>query len=208
MEQHLMASLFQTVAGDLRRKALWCYESDRPAAIVQVLFSDGTMAMIYYRLMQWSRKYRLVPLECIFNKLNAIFCNCVVGRGAEFGPGLVLVHSSGILINGKVRGGANVTIYQQVSLGGERDQVPILGNDVVVTAGAKVVGPFKIGDGARIAANSVVLRNVPPHTTVMGVPAVPIWQAKSAPQGPTTNANSNGSANASANGTAEARVGI
>jgi serine O-acetyltransferase len=194
-----MPGLFQTIAGDLRRKALWCYESDRPVAILQVLLSnDGTLAMIFYRLMQWSRRHRLVPLEWIFNKLNSVVCHCVIGRGAEFGPGLVFVHACGVYINGRVRGGANVTIFQQVTLGGERGRVPTLGDDVVVTAGAKVIGPFKIGDGARIAANSVVLRNVPPHTTVMGVPAIPIWQAKPAPQGPPADAHAS----------ADARVGV
>ena len=51
--------------------------------------------MILYRLMQWSRRRRLAPLEMVFNKLNAVFCNCIIGRGAEFGPGLVLIHSDG-----------------------------------------------------------------------------------------------------------------
>jgi serine O-acetyltransferase len=178
-----MPGLFQTIASDLRRKALWCYESDRPAAILQVLVSnDGTLAMILYRLMQWSRHHHLVPLEWVFNKLNAVVCHCVIGRGAEFGPGLVFVHASGVFINGRVRGGSDVTIYHQVTLGGERGRVPALGNEVVLAAGAKVIGPFQIGDGARVAANSVVLRNVPPHTTVMGIPAVPIWQCPAAPK--------------------------
>jgi serine O-acetyltransferase len=170
-----MAGLLSTIVGDLRRKALWCYESDQSGALVKVLLTDGTLAMIFYRLMQWSQRRRLAPLAMIFGKLNAICCHCVIGRGAEFGPGLVLVHSSGIFINGRVRGGANVTLYHQVTIGGERDMVPCLGDNVVVTAGAKVIGPFTIGDGARIAANAVVLRNVPPRTTVGGIPAYPIW---------------------------------
>jgi acyl carrier protein len=79
------------------------------------------------------------------------------------------------VINGRVRGGCNVTIYQQVTLGGEEDRVPVLGDHVVIAAGAKVVGPVRIGDGATVAVNSAVFRNVPPGTTVMGVPAEPIW---------------------------------
>jgi serine O-acetyltransferase len=170
--------LLHMIGGDLRRKALWCYGSDRPRVLLKVLCTDGTMAMIFYRLMQWSRRHRLVPLEMLFNKLNTMFCNCIIGRGAEFGPGFVLVHATGTAINGGVRGGSNVTIYHQVTVGGERGgRTPILGNDVLIASGAKVIGPVRIGDGARVTANSVVFSHVPPQTTVMGIPARPVWRS-------------------------------
>lgn len=164
-------SLLATIVADLRRKALWCYESDRPAALIKVLLTDGTPAMILYRLMQWSRRYHLAPLEMIFNKLNATCCNCIIGRGAEFGPGFVLIHATGIVINGRVRGGSNILIEHQVTIGAERRQMPIIGDDVFIGGGAKVIGSLTIGDGARIGANAVVVGDVPPHTTVVGVPA-------------------------------------
>ncbi len=167
--------MFAMIRQDLRRKAQWMYGSDRWQSVVKVCFASGTMAMVIYRLMQWSRRHRLVPLEMIFNKLNAVCCNCIIGRGAEFGPGLVLLYGTGIVINGRVRGGCNVTIHQQVTLGGEEDRVPDLGDNVLLAAGAKVVGPVRIGDGATVAVNSAVFRNVPPGTTVLGVPAQPIW---------------------------------
>jgi serine O-acetyltransferase len=110
--------MFAMLRQDLRRKAQWMYGSDRWPAVLKVLLTSGTMAMILYRLMQWSRRYRLVPLELIFNKLNAVCCDCIIGRGAEFGPGLVFVQSTGLVINGRVRGGSNVTLYHQVTLGG------------------------------------------------------------------------------------------
>jgi serine O-acetyltransferase len=167
----LPSSLWSLLAADLRRKALWCYESERWPALVKVLLTDGTMAMIVYRLMQWSRRWRLVPLELIFNKLNAVCNNCIIGRGAEFGPGFVLVHATGVVINGQVRGGANVFIEHQVTIGAERRQSPVLGSDVFIGAGAKVIGPVTVGDGARIGANAVVLTDVPPHATAVGIPA-------------------------------------
>jgi serine O-acetyltransferase len=171
--------MFAILRQDLRRKARWIYGSDRWPAVVKVLLTSGTMAMIVYRLMQWSRRHRLGPLELIFNKLNAICCNCIIGRGAEFGPGLVFIQSTGLVINGRVRGGSNVTLYHQVTLGGEQDRVPVLGDDVLIAAGAKVVGPVRIGDGATVGLNSAVFRNVPPNTTVLGVPAQPVWSADS-----------------------------
>jgi serine O-acetyltransferase len=182
----MLAALYQ----DLRRKARWMYGSENSKAVFKVLFASGTMAMVIYRLMQWSRRYRLFPLELIFNKLNSICCHCIIGRGAEFGPGLVLVYSNGIMINGRVRGGSNVTLYHQVTLGGEQDRVPVLGDNVLIGAGAKVVGPVRIGDGATVAVNSAVFRNVPPGTTVIGVPAEPIWL--SGPQVPMPNGRAPG----------------
>jgi serine O-acetyltransferase len=163
--------MFRTIGADLRRKALWCYESDRWPALIKALFTDGTPAMILYRLMQWSGRCRLIPLEMLFNKLNAVCCNCIIGRGAQFGPGLVLIHSTGIVINGAVRGGSNVHLEHQVTIGAERRQSPVLGNDVFVGAGAKIIGPVRLGDGARIGANAVVLQDVPPHATAVGIPA-------------------------------------
>ena len=90
------------------------------AALLKVLLTDGTPAMILYRLMQWSRRWRLVPLEMIVNRLNTVFCNCIIGRGAEFGPGFVLIHATGVVINGRVRAGSNVYIEHQVTIGAER----------------------------------------------------------------------------------------
>lgn len=160
-----------TILGDLRCKARWSYGSDRWPATLKVLLTDGTPAMILYRLMQWSRRWHLSPLEMLFNKMNAVFCNCIIGRGAEFGPGLVLIHSTGIVINGRVRGGSNVHIEHQVTIGAEKRQAPVLGDDVFIGAGAKILGSVTIGDGARIGANAVVVHDIPPHCTAVGIPA-------------------------------------
>jgi serine O-acetyltransferase len=166
-----MASLPSIILADLRRKALWCYESDRTAAILRTLCTDGTVAMILYRVMQWSRRRRLVPLEMLCNKLNAVFCHCIIGRGAEFGAEFVLIHSSGVVINGAVRGGDGILIEHQVTIGAERRASPTIGNGVFFGAGAKVIGAVSIGDGARIGANAVVVEDVPAHATAVGVPA-------------------------------------
>ncbi|WP_422925481.1 serine O-acetyltransferase [Singulisphaera sp. PoT] len=164
-------SLFRLIRSDLRGKALWCYEGERPVDLTKVLLTDGTMAMIYYRLMQWSRRRRLVLLEMLFNKLNTVFCNCIIGRGAEFGPGFVLIHATGVVINGQVRGGSGVLIEHQVTIGAERRQNPLIGDDVFLGAGSKVIGSVTIGDGARIGANAVVVDDIPGHSTAIGIPA-------------------------------------
>jgi serine O-acetyltransferase len=163
--------MFRMILTDLRLKARWCYESARWTAILKVLLTDGTPAMILYRLMQWSCRWRLVPLELLFNRLNTVFCNCIIGRGADFGPGFVLIHATGIVINGNVRGGSNVYLEHQVTIGAERRQSPVLGNDIFLGAGARILGSVAIGDGAQVGANAVVVHDVPPYATVVGIPA-------------------------------------
>lgn len=166
-----MPLLFSLVRSDLRAKSQWCYESTRWSAIAKTLLTDGTAAMIWYRLMQWARRWRLTPLEMLFNKFNAICCNCIIGRGAEFGPGFVLVHSTGVVINGQTRGGEHVYLEHQVTIGAERRSSPTLGDYVFVGAGAKILGDLTIGSHSRIGANAVVLGNIPPHATAVGIPA-------------------------------------
>lgn len=166
-----MTRTARLILSDLRAKAEWCYESRRWTAVVKVLLTDGTPAMIWYRLMQWARRWRLAPLEMLFNRLNTICCGCIIGRGAEFGPGFVLIHSLGVVINGTVRGGSGVKIEHQVTIGAEKRHSPVIGNDVFVGAGAKIIGPVRIGDGAKIGANAVVLTDIPAGATAVGIPA-------------------------------------
>jgi serine O-acetyltransferase len=106
----------------------------------------------------------------IFNKLN-VLGSCIIGRGADFGPGFVLVHSQGVVINGSVRGGRDIKIEHQVTIGAERGQSPILGDDIFIGAGAKILGSIRIGSNVRVGANAVVVKDVPDHMTAVGVPA-------------------------------------
>ncbi len=163
--------MFDLILEDIRSKALWLYESDRWPDCVKTLATDGTTAMVVYRLMQWSRRYRLWPLEMAANKFNAVFCHCIIGRGADFGPGFVLIHSMGVVINGQVRGGRNILVEHQVTIGAEGRRAPSIGNGVFLGAGAKILGAVVVGDGARVGANAVVVKDVPPHSTVVGIPA-------------------------------------
>lgn len=94
--------------------------------------------------------------------------------GAEIGEGLFIDHGNGVIIGETTIIGNNCTLYQGVTLGGtgkeQGKRHPTLGNNVMVSAGAKVLGSFKIGDNSKIGAGSVVLHEVPPNSTVVGVP--------------------------------------
>lgn len=176
-----MLTTFRLIAGDLRAKARWCYQREDLLALAKTAVTDGTGAMLLYRLMQGARRRGLAPLEMAFNKLNSALNHCVIGRGAEFGPGFVLIHSDGVVINGRVRGGAGVLIEHQVTIGAERRESPRLGNGVFIGAGAKVLGSVTIGDGARVGANAVVVHDVSSHTTVVGIPARPVASRSALP---------------------------
>jgi serine O-acetyltransferase len=169
LKHHL--PLLPTLRQDLRCKAIWCYEDCGRRSLIKTLLTDGTAAMVLYRLMQWSGHRGFWPLEMLFNKLMAVICNCIIGRGAEFEPGFVLIHSTGVVINGQVRGGSGIHIEHQVTIGAERRQSPVLGNNVFIGAGAKIIGGVNVGDAARIGANAVVIDDVPAQQTVVGVPA-------------------------------------
>jgi serine O-acetyltransferase len=164
-------SLPHLVASDLSAKARWLYGRAGWREIVKVLATDGTAAMLWYRLMQWSRRWRLVPLEMLCNKASAICCNCIIGRGAEFGPAFVLIHATGVVINGRVRGGEHVYLEHQVTIGAERQQSPVLGDRVFIGAGAKVIGHVTLGSDTRIGANAVVVHDIPAGSTAVGIPA-------------------------------------
>jgi serine O-acetyltransferase len=163
--------LFSLVRADLVAKAAWLYGSTAPGAVIKTLLTDGTFAMLVYRLMQSSQRLRVSPLAMLFNKVNVIAGGCVIGRGAQFGPGFVLVHSMGVVINTAVRGGRDVKIEHQVTIGAERGLSPVLGDDIFIGAGAKVLGAIRIGSRVRIGANAVVVKDVPDDVTAVGVPA-------------------------------------
>lgn len=170
------------LAGDIREKAELTYGGAGATAIAKTLVGDGTLSMVLYRLMQGSRELGAGPLEMVFNKLNSTLTGCTIGRGAEFGEGFVLFHANGVVINGKVRGGEHVHLQHQVTLGDDlQGRSPTLGSHIHIGAGAKVFGPLSVGDGARIGANAVVVHDVAPDTTVVGIPAKPVRRREDGP---------------------------
>ena len=108
------------------------------------------------------------------NRCSAVFA-VDIHPAARMGSGIMLDHATGLVIGATAVVGNNVSILQQVTLGGtgkeEGDRHPKVGNGVLISAGAKILGNISIGEGAKVGAGSVVLQDVPAHTTVAGVPA-------------------------------------
>ena len=153
------------------------YRKNDPAARSnwEVFFLyNGLHAEIYYRIAHWLYLRKLRFLARWISQLARRRTGVEIHPAATIGRRLVIDHGTGIVIGATAQIGDDCLLYQGVTLGGTGAQRekrhPTLGNNVMVGCGAKILGPFTVGDNARIAANSVVLNEVPPNSTVVGVP--------------------------------------
>jgi serine O-acetyltransferase len=148
-----------------------------PAAtsrIEVVLTYAGFHALLFYRLAHWMSKKRVPFVPRVLSQFARFITGIEIHPGAMIGSGLFIDHGMGVVIGETTEIGDNVTLFQGVTLGGTGKQRgkrhPTIGSHVVVGAGAKVLGPITIGDYVKIGANSVVLQDVPDHSTVVGIP--------------------------------------
>ncbi len=160
----------------IKRDIQVVFERD-PAAksVLEVIFCyPGFHAIFMHRCAHWFFERGFVLLPRLISQLNRFLTGIEIHPGAKIGEGLFIDHGMGVVIGETTEIGDNVTIYQGVTLGGTGKEKgkrhPTVGNNVVVSTGAKVLGSLKIGDNVKIGAGSVVLRDVPDNCTVVGVP--------------------------------------
>ena len=153
------------------------YKRNDPAArsALEIFFLyNGFHATLHYRIAHWLHTHGLKFLARLVSQGSKFFTGIEIHPGATIGRRLVIDHGTGIVIGETAVIGDDCLLYQGVTLGGTGKDIgkrhPTLGNNVMVGCGAKLLGPFTVGDNARIAANSVVLRDVPQDATVVGVP--------------------------------------
>jgi serine O-acetyltransferase len=155
-----------------RKKEIFIEDGAKPSTL-RMMFTDGTSANIFYRLMFFSSEYKfLVPFALFFQYLNRVFNGCVIGMKFEAKPGFVLMHPIGVVINSSTTAGNNITVESGVVIGAEKGFSPCLGNNVFIGAGAKIIGKVTIGDNVKIGANAVVVKDIPDNCTALGIPAV------------------------------------
>lgn len=165
--------MFETLKSDLN-----AYMERDPAARsrfeIYFLYS-GFKAVRAYRRANWFYRHNMKFIARWISQNARRRTGVEIHPGATIGSGLVIDHGMGVVIGETTEIGNDCTIYQNVTLGGtgkdHGKRHPTLGNNVLVGTGAKVLGPFKVGDNARIAAGAVVLSEVPENATAVGVPA-------------------------------------
>lgn len=152
---------------------------DRDPAVrssLEVMFLYPSFkAVRAYRRAHWFYEHKMYFIARWISQRSRSKTGIEIHPGAKIGKGLFIDHGAGVVIGETTEIGDNCTLYQNVTLGGTGKDIgkrhPTLGNNVMVGAGARVLGPFKIGDNSKIAANAVVLEEVPPNCTAVGVPA-------------------------------------
>ncbi|MGQ9587483.1 MAG: serine O-acetyltransferase [Thermoplasmata archaeon] len=140
-----------------------------------LLFSQGLHALKFHRIAHRLYEKKRYKTARAINYLSRWLTGADIHPGAKIGKNFFIDHATGVVIGETSEIGDNVSIYQGVTLGGvsteKKKRHPTVGNNVVIGAGATILGPVTIGDNVRVGAGSVVVKSVPPNTTVVGVPA-------------------------------------
>lgn len=160
------------------REIIAAYKARDPAArsgIEILLLYPGVKAVRSHRKAHWCYEHNLKFLARMISQHSRNRTGIEIHPGAKIGRRLVIDHGMGVVIGETAEIGDDCLIYHGVTLGGtgkdHGKRHPTIGNNVLIGTGAKVLGPFKVGDNSRIAAGSVVLSEVPPNCTAVGVPA-------------------------------------
>ncbi len=142
----------------------------------------GFHAVLFHRFAHMLYRWGLRFIPRLISQISRFFTKIEIHPGATIGKGLLIDHGCGVVIGETTIIGDDCTIYQGVTLGGTGKDTgkrhPTLGNNVMVGSGAKILGPFVVGDNSKIAANAVVLREVEPDSTCVGVPARVVKRGK------------------------------
>lgn len=142
-----------------------------------LLFDNGFQAVLFYRAASWFRHHGIPFLGPALSRVGLLVTGTEISAAAEIGPGLRISHGTGTVVGGHARIGSGAVLLHGVTIGspseGRVEEMPTVGDDVFVGAGAALIGDIEIGDRAVIGVNAVVTRDVPPDTTILAPEAVP-----------------------------------
>ena len=163
---------------DYIKELIDAYKARDPAArssLEILLLYPGLKATLSHRKAHWFYEHNMKFIARWISQRSRKKTGIEIHPGATIGRRLVIDHGMGIVIGETAEIGDDVLLYQCVTLGGTGKDTgkrhPTIGNNVLIGSGAKILGPFKVGDNCRIASNAVVLKEVPPNSTAVGVPA-------------------------------------
>jgi serine O-acetyltransferase len=164
--------MFNTLRADIQ--AVFDRDPAARSRLEIILAYPGLHALWFFRLAHWLWEHNLKLVARWLSHLGRFLTGIEIHPGARIGPGFFVDHGMGVVIGETAEIGANVTLYHGVTLGGvsweKGKRHPTIGDCAVIGAGAKVLGPITIGDHTRVGANSVVVKDIPPQSVVVGVP--------------------------------------
>jgi serine O-acetyltransferase len=190
-----MSQLKQLLYADLARQFELEGRTDRRPNFFRLLARSPHFRFLPNVICRISRATFLAGVPIIphlFTYLNILLFGLEVTPKCEIGPGVFFAHTTGTVV-GASRVGSNVTFFQGVTLGARHSDIkfdpalrPLIGNEVILGAGCKVLGAIQLGDGVTVGANAVVLESVDPHATVVGIPARVVYSKLETPPSPVT----------------------
>jgi serine acetyltransferase len=144
-----------------------------PRQVAAAALQDGSLILALTRVREAARNHRVPLMGTAVRRLQTALFGIEISKSATLGEGVVFMHTVGIVIGGDSRVGDRVWFLGSNTLGSvDARGYPTIGNDVIIGAGARILGAVTVGDGATIAANAVVLSDIPPGALAVGIPAV------------------------------------
>ena len=153
--------------------------------IESLLFENGYQAVVLHRIAHWLKRNGIPVLGPLVARFNQFLTGVDIGPGAEIGPGLRIAHGNGIVIGGYARIGRNALLLHQVTIGAPSPErvakLPVIGDDVFIGAGAKVIGEIRVGNNVFIGVNAIVAQDIPDDSRVLCKSGIEIDQRRANP---------------------------
>jgi serine O-acetyltransferase len=173
----------KNLIADTRRLRCFKKKSFPWYVLESLAFENGYQAVVLYRVASWFKRHRIPILGPFFSRLGLFLTGVDISPGAQIAPGLLLSHGTGLVIGESVRIGADATILHQVTIGapdtGRLNEMPDIGRDVYIGAGAVLIGGIKLGDDVIIGTNTVITSDVPDNHRVVSAAPTKISERRS-----------------------------
>ena len=166
--------MIDLLVADIRTKSNYTYGSLGAKNILRTLASEGMLAMLFMRAAEFCYVIKLTPFSWIISRLNTHINSITISPRAKISRGFVVMHPVGVVINGNAVIGENVIIQSDVVIGAARrlaGKSPVIGSNVEIGTGAKILGDITVGNNVVVGANAVVVKDVPDGAVMMGIPA-------------------------------------